>query len=369
MNPQQIRAGIVGANPGRGWALAAHIPALHLLPEYELSAVSTTRAVSAREASQQFNTAYGFDNFTELVTHPEVDLVIVAVKAPDHYPIVMKALEAGKHIYCEWPLGNGMAEVEKMAALARNSRKIHAIGLQGRYSPAINQLRELVRSGAIGKVLSTSMIGAGGEVFGETIAAPFAFMLDKSQGATLLSVQFGHYADCMCYVLGEFTSVNSTMAIVRNEVRVIETNEIKSTNTPDQIVVSGLLNDEIVAAVHVRGGQPDAINFLWEIHGTAGDLLITIPAGYLHMMDFSIRMTTRGNADSQVITAAPSFRKVQTENSNVPAYSIAHLYRAIAGNIQSGQQTVASFDDALKRHRLVAAVELAALTGVRQSLI
>ena len=46
---------------------------------------------------------------------PEVDLVVVTVKVPHHRELVPSALEAGKHVYCEWPLGNGLAEARKLA--------------------------------------------------------------------------------------------------------------------------------------------------------------------------------------------------------------------------------------------------------------
>jgi hypothetical protein len=55
-----------------------------------------------------------FTNVAELVSAPEVDIVSVTVKVPHHLEIVRAALNAGKHVYCEWPLGNGLAEAEEL---------------------------------------------------------------------------------------------------------------------------------------------------------------------------------------------------------------------------------------------------------------
>ena len=60
-----------------------------------------------------------FGTAEELARRDEVDLVVVTVKVPHHREVVTTALQAGKMVLCEWPLGNGLAEAEEPAALAR----------------------------------------------------------------------------------------------------------------------------------------------------------------------------------------------------------------------------------------------------------
>ena len=55
-----------------------------------------------------------FCDAEKLAQHPDVDLVTVSVKVPDHYLPVMAAIEAGKHVYCEWPLGRNTDEAVRM---------------------------------------------------------------------------------------------------------------------------------------------------------------------------------------------------------------------------------------------------------------
>src|SRR4051812_27273034 len=134
----RIRVGIIGASPERGWAAAAHVPALRALPQYELTAVGTSRPESAREAARAFGAAHAFTDARRLAEHPEVDLVVVTVKVRAHAELVGAALAAGKHVYCEWPLGLTTAEAEHLAASARTAGVHDAIGLQARYAPAIS---------------------------------------------------------------------------------------------------------------------------------------------------------------------------------------------------------------------------------------
>ena len=82
---KRIRVGIIGANPDRGWAAQAHIPALRSLSDdFEITALSTTRRESADAAGKLFNVAAAFDNHQELVNSSAVDVVAVTVKVPYH---------------------------------------------------------------------------------------------------------------------------------------------------------------------------------------------------------------------------------------------------------------------------------------------
>src|SRR6058998_1658929 len=128
---RKIRVGIIGANPERGWAAQAHIPALKSLSDdFEITALSTTRRESADAASKLFDVPLAFDNHEDLVNSAEVDLVAITVKVPYHLELATAALNAGKAVYCEWPLGNGLGEAEMLAALARAKGVLAVTGLQ-----------------------------------------------------------------------------------------------------------------------------------------------------------------------------------------------------------------------------------------------
>src|SRR2546427_5435471 len=115
---ERIRVGIIGANPDGGWAAQARIRALtSLADEFETRALSTTRRESADAASKLFGVPVAFDNHQELVNSPAVDVVAVTVKVPYHLELATAALGAGKAVYCEWPLANGLQEAETLAAL------------------------------------------------------------------------------------------------------------------------------------------------------------------------------------------------------------------------------------------------------------
>ena len=360
-HPRRIGVGIIGANPESSWAARAHIPALRGLPAYELRALSTSRRETAQAASQKFGVPLAFDNAAELVARPEVDLVIVSVKVPTHHGLVSTALQAGKDVYCEWPLGNGLAEAEEMAALAR-ARGVRAlVGLQARASPTVRYVRDLVASGFVGEVLSTSLVGTG-LAWGSTVTAGSEYVLDERNGASLLTIPFGHTVDALCWCLGEFTEVSATFATRRPVVPLAGTTETRAQTTADQVAVSGVLARGAVASIHYRGGTSRGTQLLWEINGTEGDLVLRADSGHLQME----APTLSGGNTKQDFGPLPVPERY-TPAPGVPegpAFNVAQAYAQFAEDPAS----VPSFEDAVVRHRMIEAIRTAARTGQRQRL-
>src|SRR5947209_12305942 len=212
---KKIRVGIIGANPDRGWAAQAHIPALtSLSDDFEITALSTSRRESADAAGERFGVPAAFDNHQDLVNSPAVDVVAVTVKVPYHLELATAALEAGKAVYCEWPLGNGLKEAERLAALAKETDVLAVAGLQARSAPPVAYVRDLIEQGYVGEVLSSTLIGSR-MGWGPTVEPFNAYLNDKKNGTAMLSISLGHAADALCYCLGEVSELSATMTVRR----------------------------------------------------------------------------------------------------------------------------------------------------------
>jgi predicted dehydrogenase len=225
----KIRVGIVGASASRGFAAIAHIPALRALPQFEIAAVCTSRQETAEAAARHYGVGLAFSDCRELARHPAVDLVTVSVKVPDHYPPVMAAIEAGKHVYCEWPLGRGVDEAERMREAAERRGIRHSVGLQGRMSPAINYVKDLIAEGYVGRVLSATLIGCAPN-WGPTIDR--AYQADRANGANLLTITGGHQIDALCHCLGEFRELSAFAVSQRDQIALAESGELVAKNVP-----------------------------------------------------------------------------------------------------------------------------------------
>jgi predicted dehydrogenase len=362
---KRIRVGIIGANPDRGWAAQAHIPALtSLSDDFEITALSTTRRESADAAGELFGVPVAFDNHEELVNSPAVDVVAVTVKVPYHLELASAALDAGKSVYCEWPLGNGLKEAETLAALAKEQSVLAVAGLQARSAPSVAYVRDLIEQGYVGEVLSTTLIGSG-MGWGPTVEPYNAYLNDKQNGATMLSIALGHAADALCYCLGEVRELSATMTVRRKTFTIAGTDESKPMNTEDQVAVTGLLEGGAAFSIHYRGGSSRGTNLLWEINGTEGDLQLTATGGQAQIWELDVRGGTGAQSSLELRPVPEQYRWAPPQG---PGSNVAQAYARFAHDYREGTHFCPTFEDAVTRHRMLNAIETAAATGQRQTL-
>ncbi len=364
---KRIRVGIIGANPDRGWAAQAHIPALKSLSDdFEITALSTSRRESADVASKLFGVPVAFDNHQDLVNSAVVDVVAVTVKVPYHLELATAALNAGKVVYCEWPLGNGLKEAQTLASLAKKKGVLAVAGLQARSAPSVAYVHDLIKQGYVGEVLSTTLIGSG-MGWGPTVEPYNAYLNDKKNGATMLSIALGHAADALCHCLGEVRELSATMTVRRKSFTIAGTEESKPMNADDQVLVSGLLEGGAALSIHYRGGVSRGTNLLWEINGTEGDLQLTAAGGQAQIFEMTIRGGKGAQSSLEVLPVPEQYRWTPPQGPG-PSTNVAQAYVRFARDYREGTHFCPTFDDAVTRHRMLNAIETAAATGQRQTL-
>jgi predicted dehydrogenase len=358
MTAKPIRVGFIGLNPGIHWAARAHIPALETLPaDYKVVGVANTSLASAKRAADAFGLPHAFENAQALVNSPEIDLVVITVKVPHHYELVTAALNAGKHVYCEWPLGNGLAEAREMADLAEAKGVVAAVGTQMRVAPEVEYLRDLIAGGYVGEVLSTTLLGSGNSWGAET-DANHSYLYDKANGASMLTIPLGHTLAGLQEVLGGFDNLSARLVNRRKSVRVSETGESLPFTSHDQVLVQGTLASGAALSIHYRGGLSRATNMLWEINGTKGDIQVTAASGHGQLVQLSLHGAT-GEAERLEPLSPPASAYEGLPDGPV-ARNVARMYSLVAGDIREGTRVAPSFRDAVILHETIDAIERSA---------
>ncbi|HEY8871177.1 MAG TPA: Gfo/Idh/MocA family oxidoreductase [Candidatus Limnocylindrales bacterium] len=366
MRPEPtLGVGIIGVNPAWGWAATAHIPALRALPNYEIRALSASSPESARAAGEVFGVSAVFSNHEQLVTQRDVNVVAVTVKVPHHRELVSAALAAGKAVYCEWPLGRDLDDARAMAELAKQQGLHTVVGFQARQAPAIEFVQQLLRDGYVGEVLSTTMVGL--SIPADVVVQPNAYMLDKRNGANLLTVAVGHSIDILNYVLGEFHDLSAVSGLRRPLITIKETGEQIVKTAVDQVAVIGTLKSGATASVHIREAVAGGTGLLWEINGTDGTLRISADAAIPGIFPLTIAGARGQNELVKLAVPAELTQKWPTLTGleGAPAYNVGRAYAAFASDISNGTHTVPDFADAVQRHELIAAIERSAASGER----
>jgi predicted dehydrogenase len=233
MTTEKIHVGIMGANVRYGWGRDTHIPALSALPEFEITAVCTSRHETADETAKHFGIPHAFADPCKMVQHPDVDLVSICVRVAFHHQLGMAALNAGKHLYCEWPLAATTEQAQQMRDLAVRKGSHHMAGLQARGARAFNRVRDLVADGYVGKVLSCTMI-VSTPTWGTEFTHDWTYMADRSNGNTLLTSPGDTQLTRWASASGEFNELSSVVANQRQRVKIAETGETIQMTSPDQ---------------------------------------------------------------------------------------------------------------------------------------
>ena len=145
--PAKVRYGVLStANIG----LKKVIPGMQQSHNSEITAIASRDLARAQQAAAAHNIPKAYGSYEELLADPEIDAVYIPLPNDLHVPWSIKALEAGKHVLCEKPIGLDVAEVHQLIA-ARDRTGLHvAEAFMVAVHPQWLRTRELIRQGAIG---------------------------------------------------------------------------------------------------------------------------------------------------------------------------------------------------------------------------
>ncbi len=361
----RLRVGIVGANAqGQGWAPLSHLPALKMLPEYELAAVCTAHADTAAEAAKAYGVTRVFHDHRAMVREPDIDLVSVVVRVPNHHDIVMAALDAGKNVYCEWPLGANLPEAEAMAALARHKKVKAMVGLQARGDPTIRYLHDLVAEGYLGEVLEVSMSMFTGGVLERPSSR--LWDRDRTKGVSALTVRGIHTMDSLCYCLGDFVEVAAKVTTQVRQWKVTDTGRMVDVDAPDNVSVSGVLEGGAIASVHVATVPYNASGFRMEIYGRSGTIVATTKGS--PQRDAAELIGAQGASKMAPLPVPDRYMEMPAATPVGPPRNVGHMYLRMARAIRDDTNVEPDFDVAVGRHRLIEAIQRASDEGRTQLL-
>jgi predicted dehydrogenase len=128
---------------------------------------------------------------SDLAADKAVDLVVCSVRVDRHFQTVRPSIIAGKAVFVEWPLERNLQLAREMTALAAKHKAKTMVGIQGSFPSIIRKMKELVDSGRIGKLLSSSVFASMSNG-GETEVKNVRYFLDRDIGGNVVTIRFGH---------------------------------------------------------------------------------------------------------------------------------------------------------------------------------
>ena len=336
---------VVGADPsGRGFGARAHVPAVLALDELRLAAVCTARDETAAAAAARWGTPSGYSDYSEAVADPAVALVTIAVRVALHAEIAEAAIEAGKAVYCEWPLTLDAEEAGRLARLAAAKNVAAGVGTQGRFAPAVNAAKEMLERGDIGRPLSFQ---ASHMLSRFAVESDRWWLAREDEGSGALHVAAAHVTDTVRYVLGPVSAVAGARATLRPKDRYSDTGSRFDWSASDTVAYVARLAGGVVGSAHVTNTADPPVGFSLRILGDAGQLLLTAP-GYASYAPMRLHRGRPGHEGLEEVAVAPPAGLALDPAE--PALNVALALRAFAAQ---GSSFEPSFADGVALHRVL----------------
>ncbi|MFQ1002765.1 Gfo/Idh/MocA family protein [Modestobacter sp. SSW1-42] len=374
-----LRVGMIGhafmgVAHSHAWRTAPRFFDLPLRPE--LTVLGGRNADSVSAAAERLGWADTETDWRRLVERDDVDLVDICTPGDTHAEIAIAALRAGKHVLCEKPLANSVAEAEAMTAAAAEaaaSGVLAMVGFTYRRVPAIALAARLVAEGRIGQVRHVRA-----QYLQDWIAdpaAPMSWRLEKERaGSGALGDIGAHIVDLTQFITGE--SVTGVSAVLETFVRKrplpastgalggVGGEGMGEVTVDDAAVFLGRLSGGALAtfeATRFALGRKNAIRI--EVNGSAGSLAFDFEdMNVLHLFDGSEPAETAGFR--RIVVTEPEHPYV---GAWWPAghglgyeHGFTHQVVDLVTALAAGEQPTPSFADGLAVQRVLDAVERSA---------
>lgn len=360
--PKPIRVGILGLSATGSWSVASHLPALLSLPEsYAIVAVCNSSEASSQAAIKAYNLpvatkAYGSPE--QLADDPDVDLVVSSTNVVLHKQTLLPSIRKGKAVFCEWPLGRNLAEAQELLGeiKRRNDGDVSrtVIGLQGRYSPVVKKLSEILSSGRVGKLQRTSFSAPAGYC-GDEGLEEHEYFFREADGGNLVSIFFLHIIESVLFGLGgrEFAHLDAVLSGVGGEVQLKnKSGDVVRTmvrETHKSVAIQGVLDDGSELSLQLWGGKGapgDKESTYWRVVGDKGEVRVRGTGPNLQMGGDEVSMSVLDYASGEEEVVALAAEELKP----VPAKNVARLYAKFAEG-RAGEYP--DWEWAVKRHMLI----------------
>jgi predicted dehydrogenase len=362
----------MGAAHSQGWRTAGRVFDLPLRPV--LAAIAGRDAAAVRAAAGKHGWAAAETDWRALVARDDVQLVDVCTPGDSHAEIAIAALEAGKHVLCEKPLANSVAEAEAMvaaAARARRNGQLAMVGFNYRRVPALTYARRLIADGRIGTLRHVRVTYLQDWLVDPDF--PLTWRLEREHaGSGALGDLGAHIVDLAQYLAGEpLVGVSAQLETFVRERPLLQGASAGLTasggtqrgpvTVDDAAVFTGRLESGALAtfeATRMASGRKNALRL--EINGEQGSLAFDLE-----------RLNELSFHDHQEPAATAGFRRILVTEAEHPyleawwppghalgyEHTFAHQARDLVEAIASGTDPVPSFADGLQVQRVLAAVE------------
>ncbi len=350
MSDRSVCVAVVGAAPG-GFGARAHIPGIQATEGVELVAVATAHDETARTAAERWGVPRWYGGIDGLLADDEVEIVTIAVRPRMHHPLAIAAIEAGKAVYCEWPLALGTIEAVEMATAAAAHGVATAVGLQGRFVPEMVHLRDLVAAGYIGRPLSFEVSQ---QLSRFVVPEPKAWLAHENEASGALFVASAHVIDGVRFVLGDIESLGGVRATLHVHDQYADSGRPFEWTASDTVRYVARTADGQIGSLAASNITAPPLGFALRVFGDEGLIGATAP-GYYQFTPMTILGGPAGG-DIETIPVPAELRRGVDLPEDHHGVNVGRAVAAFANALHSDVAFAPAFDDGVGLHRILDAV-------------
>ena len=221
------RVGIIGL----GFGAQVHLPAFQS-EGWEVAALCSRHRDKAQKVADGASVEAVYADPLELIRRDDIAAVAISTPPRTHHPLVMAALEAGKHVLCEKPFALDAREAAEMRDTSTKQRRTAMVAHEFRYTPQRGYIKQLLADGHIGRFrLCTIELFLDRYVTAQPRALTWQAL--KSEGGGLLGALGSHYIDGLRDWFGEVASVSGQLSTLRPDVLDEAAGKIVKAETDD----------------------------------------------------------------------------------------------------------------------------------------
>lgn len=307
---QQLGVGIVGY----GFIGKVHTYAYLNLPLFydpppvriKLVGVCTAHKETAEKAKQQAGFEFAVTNYRDLLSKEDIHIIDCCVPNHLHKELLINALKAGKHIYCDKPLALNLKEGKEILKATQNSEAVHQMAFEYRFIPAIMRAKQLIEEGFLGKVFHFRTCYLHSGYVDSKRPMSWRLYKDKAGGGALFDLG-SHVLDLIKYLLGEYKAVFATSKTFIKERPLSKDSVTKIPVKVDDLVLMQLEMESramgIMEVSRLATGTNDELRI--EIHGDKGAI-------YFNHMDPNWLWIYDTRDEAGPIGGTRGFKKIET---------------------------------------------------------
>lgn len=258
---------------GTGFGKKVHLPAFQIHPRTEVTAIYHRDLNKARAIAQEYNVPYAMDNFDNICSSPNVDVVSISTPPFLHYEMGKIALENNKHILLEKPLNLNSNETKKLWELAQKKNRIAVADFEFRFIPAWQLLKEYLEQDFVGK---TRLIKIDWLV--SSRANPqraWNWYSVKEKGGGALGAIGSHAFDYINWLFGEVATISANLSCaIKERPDPLSNNELKPVTADDTCLITLELKNGTPVQINLSSVTYQGRGHWIEIYGEKGTLVL-----------------------------------------------------------------------------------------------